>query len=92
MGIITKTFYISDGDLRDIRNEIHLDECEDIILSSTNEAPYKNEIQVTWREADKKIEVTESQYDLYVEEAIDEASKTGARVSQILKRKLFEEL
>jgi len=63
MKTITKTFYVSDVDLKDISQNDHLDNCEDILLSTMQVLHYKNKIQISWQEPERKIEITESEFD-----------------------------
>ena len=92
---ITKTFYVSDVDLKDISQNDHLDNCEDILLSTIQVLHYKNEIQISWQEPEKKIEITESEFDEYVKDFFKPSLKDispmnqGIKMQTHLKQKLF---
>ena len=83
MKTITKTFYVSDVDLKDISQNDHLDNCEDVLLSTIQVLHYKNEIQISWQEPEKKIEISESEFEkAWDESLINHSMRTEVRFSK----------
>lgn len=75
---ITKTFYVSDEYFERIKNNS--------IGFSTNENDVlRNQIQISWQEPEKKIEITESEF----EEIWLEVFKYKTHDMRVLKQKLF---
>lgn len=63
---ITKTFYASDSLLNDLKSEnlIMTNKC---IYTDKSESPPKNQIQISWQEPEKKVEITESEFENILE-------------------------
>ena len=66
MKTITKTFYVNDIYLEAIKSEFD----RSIVIRQRDEAgldgiayPATNKIQISWQEPEKKIEITESEFD-----------------------------
>jgi len=56
---ITKTFYVSDDVFEIIKGNFY----DNVVISKKVSAANTREIQVSWQEPEKKIEITESEFD-----------------------------
>lgn len=83
----TKTFYVSDTYFRNIKNSC--------MFNTSPSEGVQNKIQISWQEPEKKIEITESEFDEAVfsffkldENNISPISR-GEKMQEHLKQKLF---
>ena len=86
MKTITKTFYVSDENLQKIKTDIGL-----IGIFENKNSLDKNQIQISWQEPEKKIEITESEFE-NVLESLKEKTQWRSYLDIIekeLKQKLF---
>lgn len=58
MKTVTKTFYVSDKNLQKIKTDMGL-----IGIFENKNSLDKNQIQISWQEPEKKIELSESEFD-----------------------------
>ena len=84
MKTITKTFYLSDVDLKDISQSDHLDNREDVLLSTIQDNLYKNQIQISWQEPEREVRITESEFNRIIDEYPLDTNEINS-----LKQKLF---
>lgn len=90
MKTITKTFYVSDGCIEDLKTNKPFD-CRHFSIDKS--VDYKNQIQVSWQEPEKKIEISESEFEkAWDESLINHSMRTEIRFSKEFynfKQKLF---
>lgn len=86
---ITKTFYVSDSYINMIEKN------EDTYLSPVMTGSNRIEVQISWNEPERKIEITESEFDEAVfsffklDENNNSPISRGTKMQEHLKQKLF---
>lgn len=88
MKTITKTFYTDHKSLCDLRKNGNTKDFRGMCsFEKTNH--YNEEIQISWQKPERKIEITESEFDEAVKYADKNHHRIGEKYMDILKQKLF---
>lgn len=82
MKTVTKTFYVSDESLKMIKTDIGL-----IGIYENKNSLDKNQIQISWQEEERKIEISESEFDEIMDSV--EADRSSLIFREVIRQKLF---
>lgn len=86
---IEKEFYVNNWDIKKIKSKP--DALIHVVTSDEFKTSCENKITISWEEPEKKVEITESEFDKLFNSAINELDYNSIGFEAILKKTIFGE-